>query len=99
MPLLRALNTIPLWTLIVGLLAVFELYSVGLMLLARRKWGIDRLKLKNEVAGFKFSIIGVLYAVLLALSWLLFGRITTRPKLPFATKQKLSAIWHSFPVR
>jgi hypothetical protein len=66
MPLLRALNTIPLWTLIVGLLAVFELYSVGLMLLARRKWGIDRLKLNNEVAGFKFSVIGVLYAVLLA---------------------------------
>jgi hypothetical protein len=45
---------------------VFELYSVGLMLLARRKWGIDRLKLNNEVAGFKFSVIGVLYAVLLA---------------------------------
>ena len=66
MPLLRALNTIPLWILIVGLLAVFELYSVGLMLLARRKWGIDRLKLNNEVAGFKFSVIGVLYAVLLA---------------------------------
>jgi hypothetical protein len=66
MPLLRALNTIPLWTLIVGLLAVFELYSVGLMLLARRRWGIGRLKLNNEVAGFKFSVIGVLYAVLLA---------------------------------
>src|SRR5690242_2316060 len=66
MLLLRALNTIPLWILIVGLLAVFELYSVGLMLLARRKWGIDRLKLNNEVAGFKFSVIGVLYAVLLA---------------------------------
>jgi hypothetical protein len=66
MSLLRALNTIPLWTLILGLLAVFELYSVGLMLLARWKWGIDRLKLNNEVAGFKFSVIGVLYAVLLA---------------------------------
>jgi hypothetical protein len=39
---------------------------VGLMLLARRRLGFDRLKLNNEVAGFKFSIIGVLYAVLLA---------------------------------
>jgi hypothetical protein len=66
MPLLRALNTIPLWTLILILLAVFELYSVGLMLLARRRLGFDRLKLNNEVAGFKFSVIGVLYAVLLA---------------------------------
>ena len=61
-----SLEHFPLRTLIVGLLAVFELYSVGLMLLARRKWGIDRLKLNNEVAGFKFSVIGVLYAVLLA---------------------------------
>jgi hypothetical protein len=66
MVLLRALNAIPLWTLILGLLAAFELYSVGLMLLCRRTWGIDSLKLNNEVAGFKFSVIGVLYAVLLA---------------------------------
>jgi hypothetical protein len=28
--------------------------------------GPDRLKPNNEVAGFKFSVIGVLYAVLLA---------------------------------
>ena len=66
MVLLRALNIIPFWAVILGVLAVFELYSVGLMLLARWKWGIDRLKLNNEVAGFKFSVIGVLYAVLLA---------------------------------
>jgi hypothetical protein len=38
MVLLRALNAIPLWTLILGLLAIFEFYSVGLMLLSRRKW-------------------------------------------------------------
>ena len=66
MALLRTLNSIPLWMLILSSLAVFELYSVGLMLLSRRKWGVDRLKLNNEVAGFKFSVIGVLYAVLLA---------------------------------
>src|ERR1051325_8683967 len=66
MVLLRALNAIPLWAVILGLLAVFELYSVGLMLLTRWEWGIDRLKLNNEVAGFKFSVLGVLYAVLLA---------------------------------
>jgi hypothetical protein len=66
MIMLRALNSIPLWMLILGLLAVLELYSVGLMLLSRRKWGVERLKVNNEVAGFKFSVIGVLYAVLLA---------------------------------
>lgn len=66
MLLLRALNSVPLWLLIPGVLAALELYSVGLMLLCRKKWGPDRLKLNNEVAGFKFSVIGVLYAVLLA---------------------------------
>jgi len=41
-------------------------YSVGLMLLTRYRYGTDRLKLNNEVAGFKFAVIGVLYAVMLA---------------------------------
>jgi len=35
------------------------------MLICRRTWGTSRLSLNNEVAGFKFSVIGVLYAVLL----------------------------------
>jgi hypothetical protein len=66
MLLLRAMNYIPLWLVVLGVVVAFELYSVGLMLLCRKKWGVDRLKLNNEVAGFKFSVIGVLYAVLLA---------------------------------
>jgi len=34
---------------------------------AIRRWvGIDRLRLNNEVAGFKFATVGVLYAVLMA---------------------------------
>ena len=64
MPLLRALNTIPLWTLIVGLLAAFELYSVGLMLLARRKWGIDRLK------GTAASLLGLTLLLIREGFWL-----------------------------
>jgi hypothetical protein len=48
-----------------AVVAAFELYSVGLVLLCRRKIGVDRLQLNNEVAGFKFAVIGVLYAVLL----------------------------------
>jgi hypothetical protein len=63
---LRLLNEAPLWLLIPGLLIVLELYTVGLMLFCRNKWGPERLKVNNEVAGFKFSVIGVLYAVLLA---------------------------------
>jgi len=64
--LLRVMNYIPLWLVLLGGVFALELYSVGLMLLCRKKWGADRLKLNNEVAGFKFSVIGVLYAVLLA---------------------------------
>src|SRR5215468_706134 len=66
MVLQRIVNFVPLWLLVLGVVAVLEIFSVGLMLVSRRKWGIDRLKLNNEVAGFKFSVIGVLYAVLLA---------------------------------
>ena len=42
-------------------------YAVGLMLLTRYRYGADRLKLNNEVAGFKYAVVGVLCAVLLAL--------------------------------
>lgn len=66
MILQRVLNYAPLWLIVLGTLAVVEVYSVGLMLICRKKWGPDRLQLNNEVAGFKFSVIGVLYAVLLA---------------------------------
>jgi len=40
--------------------------SIGLMLLTRLVRGVDHLKLNNEVAGFKFAVVGVFYAVLLA---------------------------------
>ena len=66
MLLQRIVNVVPLWLLVLGIVAVLEIFSVGLMLACRSKLGPDRLKLNNEVAGFKFSVIGVLYAVLLA---------------------------------
>jgi hypothetical protein len=63
--LVRVINQAPLWLAILVVVAIFEFYSVGLMLICRRTWGTSRLSLNNEVAGFKFSVIGVLYAVLL----------------------------------
>src|SRR5712691_1396675 len=63
--LVRLLNELPLWLVTICVVAAFELYCVGLMLLCRYALGTDRLRLNNEVAGFKFSVIGVLYAVLL----------------------------------
>src|SRR6476661_5774351 len=66
MLLQRLINSVPLWLLVFAVVATLEFYSVGLMLACRKKWGPDRLKLNNEVAGFKFSVIGGLYTVLLA---------------------------------
>ena len=64
--LLHLMHDTPLW--VTGLLMTIGVaaYSVGLMLTTRRAFGVDRLKLNNEVAGFKFAVIGVFYAVMLA---------------------------------
>jgi Protein of unknown function (DUF4239) len=64
--MLRLFNTVSPWLLALGIVAVAEAYSIGLMLLCRKRWGSDRLALNNEVAGFKFAVVGVFYAVLLA---------------------------------
>jgi hypothetical protein len=64
--LLRVINHVPLWLVLLGGVFALEVYSVGFVLLCRKKWGPERLGLNNQVAGFKFSVIGTLYAVLLA---------------------------------
>ena len=61
--MLRLLNEVSPWLLALGIVALAEAYSIGLMLLCRRQWGTDRLALNNEVAGFKFAVVGVFYAV------------------------------------
>jgi ABC-type multidrug transport system fused ATPase/permease subunit len=64
--LLVLTHDMPLW--VVGLIMVVlaEVFSVGLMLLSRYAYGISRLSLNNEIAGFKFAVVGVFYAVMLA---------------------------------
>jgi len=66
MNFLLLLNEASPWVVALGLVAIAEIYSIGLMLLCRSRLGADRLALNNEVAGFKFAVIGVFYAVLLA---------------------------------
>lgn len=56
----------PLWAIGAVVTVVVVCYAVGLMLLTRYRYGADRLKENNEVAGFKYAVVGVLYAVLLA---------------------------------
>jgi hypothetical protein len=59
------LTTQPLWVgvIIVGLGTLLSMLGP---LLVRRYVAIHRLKTNNEIAGFKYATIGVLYAVLLA---------------------------------
>ena len=60
------LSTQPLWlsgTLLVGLSTILAMVGP---VVVRRRVGLERLSINNEVAGFKFATVGVLYAVLLA---------------------------------
>jgi hypothetical protein len=66
MHLLHLMHDTPLWVTAVLLSAGALVYSIGLMLMTRAAYGVDRLSLNNEVAGFKFAVIGVFYAVMLA---------------------------------
>jgi len=60
------LATAPLW--LAGILLVIVPTALAMMgpVVARKIVGLERLSTNNEVAGFKFATVGVLYAVLLA---------------------------------
>jgi hypothetical protein len=59
-------NLMPLW--LAGVLIIIgpTLLAMAGTVLVRRQFGLESLSLNNEVAGFKFATVGVLYAVLLA---------------------------------
>lgn len=62
---MRFLTAQPLWVFALVLIALTALAMAGPVLI-RRRVALDRLRINNEVAGFKFATVGVLYAVLLA---------------------------------
>src|SRR5690349_20738036 len=64
--LLSFLTTQPLWLSGTLLIGVATLIAMAGPILVRRRVSLDRLRINNEVAGFKFATVGVLYAVLLA---------------------------------
>jgi hypothetical protein len=66
MRLLHLMHDLPLWVTVLLVTGGAAIYSIGLMLAARTFLGADRLSQNNEVAGFKFAVIGVFYAVMLA---------------------------------
>ena len=66
MSLLHVVHGTSLWSTTLVITLAAAVYSIGLMVAARYLYGVDRLKLNNEVAGFKFAVVGVFYAVMLA---------------------------------
>ena len=60
------LSELPLWQLILAVVVIPALIAIGIQVLVQGSFGVERLALNNEVAGFIFAIIGVVYAVLLA---------------------------------
>src|SRR5215213_11719260 len=60
------LKTQPLWLSSTLLIGVTTLAAMAGPIIIRRCVPLEQLRLNNEVAGFKFATVGVLYAVLLA---------------------------------
>jgi hypothetical protein len=60
------LSTLPLWLSGIILVGMTTLAAMSGPALIRRRIHLDKLRVNNEVAGFKFATVGVLYAVLLA---------------------------------
>lgn len=59
------LSSLPLWASALIVVVIPTIASMGGLLLVRRIFGLERLVTNNEVAGFKFAVVGVTYAVLL----------------------------------
>jgi hypothetical protein len=60
------MTTQPLWLSAFLLIGATTLLAMVAPVLVRRRVPTERLRINNEVAGFTFAIVGVLYAVLLA---------------------------------
>ena len=59
------LSSLPLWASALIVVVIPTIASMGGLLLVRRIFGLERLVTNNEVAGFKFAVVGVTYTVLL----------------------------------
>ncbi|MDJ0513767.1 MAG: DUF4239 domain-containing protein [Methyloceanibacter sp.] len=63
---LEFLDALPTWTLAAVIIGGSVIFSVGLQLLVRWRFGAAYIASNHEVAGFKYAVVGVAYAVLLA---------------------------------
>jgi hypothetical protein len=62
------LSSLPLWQSIVLISIIPTAIALSAQILIRRWVGAEKLAKNNEIAGFKFATVGVIYAVLLAFS-------------------------------
>ena len=60
-----SMASFPLWLSVLLIVVLPTAAAMGASLLIRRKIALERLAENNEVAGFKFAVLGVVYAVLL----------------------------------
>ncbi len=60
------LSGCPLWLTAILLIILPTAAATGALIVIRGHVGLERLTTNNEVAGFKFAVVGVIYAVLLA---------------------------------
>ncbi|HSY45310.1 MAG TPA: DUF4239 domain-containing protein [Steroidobacteraceae bacterium] len=60
------LSALPLWITAILLVVIPTIIACCGLILVRRHVGLERLTTNNEVAGFKFAVVGVIYAVLMA---------------------------------
>lgn len=60
------LSALPLWISAILLVILPTIVAAAGLVLVRKRVGLARLVVNNEVAGFKFAVVGVIYAVLLA---------------------------------
>lgn len=64
--MLLFLSGLPFWAAIPLLVVLPTVAAMLGTVLVRRCVGVDKLALNNEIAGFKFAAVGVIYAVLVA---------------------------------
>ena len=83
------LTSLPLWLSAVILIVPTTLLAMAGPFIVRRYVELNQLRTNNEVAGFKFATVGVLYAVLLAFTVVVVWESSTKPR----------AKWPRRPVR
>jgi Protein of unknown function (DUF4239) len=60
------LSGLPLWAAILLMVVLPTILAMCGLVIVRRVVGLERLTSNNEIAGFKFATVGVIYAVLVA---------------------------------